>query len=597
MAAKILVLSSNPRRDLNLEREIGDLIKAVQRLSSFEVKIALAVCPNELQELFLEHKPQIIHFCGHGAGEQGLVLHEQHGREQIVSTEALAELFKILSNNIDCAVFNTCDSHHQAKAMVAYVNYAIGMSEAILDRAAYIFAVGFYQGLGYGESIERAYELGCNAIQLQLLKANASPWIRSRNYRKAELVEPLIAQPSLPEHLKPVLRKKSRPITIATESAPEFIQTSPSLTLSKLPSGFAQKIEQEIDRKEYKDQTRDAYDNFGQFSIEHTSNLTKTEYTQRKILVNKVKQFWIEGFLKPSLYGIDAFNLDLKARPDAIADLSQGIEALSVELDESYEELRETRIYEEIGQGRTLLILGSPGSGKTIALLQLAQRLIERSEQKLSLPMPVVFNLSSWAKERKTIVDWLMDELREKYQVPKSLSELWIRQQQLILLLDGLDEVKEEYRNTCVRFLNNFIGLFSQTEIVICSRVKDYESLTERLQISSAFCLQPLSFKQIYQFLDSVGGSLIGLKMLLKNNVKLEKFAQNPLMLNLMSSAYQGWSVAKLIQELRSTPDQKQHLFDTYFERRLERGSTSNYSKKQVLCWLIWLSERMIQER
>jgi hypothetical protein len=171
MVQKILLLSSNPRRDLNLEREVGDLIKAVQRLGNFEVSIALAVRPDELQELFLEYKPQIVHFCGHGAGEQGLVLQDENGREQFVSTEALVVLFKIFSNNVDCAVFNACDTDHQAEAIVAHINYAIGMSEEILDKAAYMFAVGFYQGLGYGESIERAYELGCNAIQLQLLKA------------------------------------------------------------------------------------------------------------------------------------------------------------------------------------------------------------------------------------------------------------------------------------------------------------------------------------------------------------------------------------------------------------------------------------------
>jgi predicted NACHT family NTPase len=133
-----------------------------------------------------------------------------------------------------------------------------------------------------------------------------------------------------------------------------------------------------------------------------------------------------------------------------------------------------------------------------------------------------VFNLSSWAKERKSIVDWLIDELREKYQVPKSLSEPWIRQQQLILLLAGLDEVKEAHRNDCVRALNEFMGLFPQTEIAVCSRVKDYEALTERLQISSALCLQPLSSKQVYQFLDSVSGALTGLETLLKRDVDLE---------------------------------------------------------------------------
>ena len=399
------------------------------------------------------------------------------------------------------------------------------------------------------------------------------------------------------EYLKPVLLKKSELFLSNSAGIASVLGISPVSAPPEPLKEFVAYVQQEIDRKEYKDNARDAYDNFGKFSAENAASLGKKDYEQRKILLGKVKQFWIEGFLQPSLQDIPAINLDRQARSDAIADLSQGIEALSVQLDASYEQLRETQVYEEMGQGRTLLILGSPGAGKTIALLQLAQRLIERSKLNLSLPIPVVFNLSSWAKDRKSIVDWLIDELREKYQVPKSLSEPWIRQQQLIILLDGLDEVKEEYRNDCVRALNKFIGLFSQTEMAICSRVRDYEALTERLQISSALCLQPLSSKQVHDFLNNFGGSLAGLKTLLQRDAELEKFAQTPLILNFMSVAYQGWSVEKLAPELRSTTDRDKHLFDTYIERRLERGSTSEYSKNKVLHWLSWLASRMVQEK
>jgi hypothetical protein len=364
------------------------------------------------------------------------------------------------------------------------------------------------------------------------------------------------------------------------------------------PKEFVEFVNQEIDRKEYKDNARDAYDNFGQFSAQNAANLAKSEYEQRKILLNKVKQFWIEGFLQPSLEGTTALLLGTIARPDAIADLTQGIEALLVELDPSYERLRPTQIYEEMGQGRTLLILGSPGAGKTIALLQLAQRLIERSEGNLNLPIPVVFNLSSWARDRKSIVDWSIDELREKYQVPQSLSEPWIKQQQLIFLLDGLDEVDADHRNDCVRALNNFIGLFSKTEIAVCSRVKDYEALIERLQISSALCLQPLTSEQVYTVLDSGGIPLTGLKTLLKNDAELEQFARTPLILNFMKDAYTGWSVQDLIPQLRVEPELRNlHLFDTYIDKRLEQGATPAYSKDLVLLWLSWLASRMLLKK
>jgi NACHT domain len=460
------------------------------------------------------------------------------------------------------------------------------MSQPILDKAAHLFSVGFYQGLGSGKSIEQAYEMGCIAIQIW--SETNSQFTQSRKYRKFT-PEVEIAQPDsssqLPEYQKPVLLRKFPDSTTATgktDRSPEFIEF----------------VKQEIDRQEYKDFAREAYDNFGQFSAQNATSVTKSEYAQRKILLGKVKQFWIEGFLNPSLQGAAALSLSVTARPDAISDLTQGIEALLVELDPSYERLKESPIYAEMGQGWTLLILGSPGAGKTIALLQLAQRLIDRSEQDLSLPIPVVFNLSAWARDRKSIFDWAIDELREKYQVPKSLSEPWIRQQQLIFLLDGLDEVDENHRNDCVRKLNDFIGLFPQTEIAVCSRVRDYDALTERLQISSALCLQPLTSEQIYRVLDSVGGTLKGLKTLLKNDAKLEEFARTPLILNFMSVAYTGWSVEDLIPQLKVNPaDRDRHLFDTYIDKRLAQGAASAYARDRILHWLSWLARGMFQKK
>ena len=484
----ILILSSNPRRDLNLDREISDLSNAVKRLADLEVVLGLGVRSQELQELLAEHNPEIVHFVGHSAGEQGLFFEDEDGREQLVSSEILARIFRNFAEEIRCIVLHACDSDHQAEAIAEHIDYVVSVSQPILDQAAHFFSIGFYKGLAARKSIEQAYEMGCIAIQLWSETNSQSS--QSRQYRKLEPVAAdtlQLAQNQLPEHLKPILLKRRN------SNPPRLPQPAEISTQPDVPAEFLNFVHQEIDRKPYKDQARVAYDNFGQYSGQHSTEngviLTKAEYSQRQVFLDKVKQFWIEGVLKSSLQGSGAMKLNFKNRPDLIADLSQGIEALSMELDASYEKLRTTQIYGEMGQGRTLLILGDPGDGKTIALLQLAQRLIDRSEQNLSLPIPVVLNLSSWAKERKSIVDWVIDELREKYQVPKSLSQPWITQQQLILLLDGLDEVKQEYRSNCVCALNEFIGLFPQTEVVVCSRVKDYEAMTEYLQISSAICL------------------------------------------------------------------------------------------------------------
>ena len=60
--SKLLILSSNPRRDLNLDREISDLNNALQRLGLFEISLGLGVRAQELPELIAQHSPEIVHF-------------------------------------------------------------------------------------------------------------------------------------------------------------------------------------------------------------------------------------------------------------------------------------------------------------------------------------------------------------------------------------------------------------------------------------------------------------------------------------------------------------------------------------------------------
>ena len=174
---KILILTSNPRNDLKLDREIKDLqnvIKRSKNQSQFETKFEPEVHPEELQDLFLEHKPRIVHFCGHGTGEQGLVLQNQAGQEQVVSTEALSNLFKLFDKQVEGVILNACYSEVQANAIVQHINYVVGMSHEIRDDTAIAFATGFYRALGWGKSIEESYKFGCNAIQIQIAKANTS---------------------------------------------------------------------------------------------------------------------------------------------------------------------------------------------------------------------------------------------------------------------------------------------------------------------------------------------------------------------------------------------------------------------------------------
>ncbi|MEO1433115.1 MAG: hypothetical protein AAFV71_29430 [Cyanobacteria bacterium J06633_8] len=97
-----------------------------------------------------------------------------------VDTEAIAKLFELFSDTIECVVLNACYSEVQGNAISRYIPYVIGMNQAIGDKAAIKFATGFYNAIGAGESVEFAYKLGCNVIQLDGIPEHLTPVLKKR---------------------------------------------------------------------------------------------------------------------------------------------------------------------------------------------------------------------------------------------------------------------------------------------------------------------------------------------------------------------------------------------------------------------------------
>ncbi|WP_017315038.1 TIR domain-containing protein [Mastigocladopsis repens] len=177
---KVLILAANPKgtSPLRLNEELRDIKEGLQlakQRDEFSLEEQLAVRTRDIYRALINHNPQIVHFSGHGAGEEGLVFEDESGKPKFVSGDALAGLFKLFANQIECVVLNGCFSMVQAEAIAQHINYVIGMSRAIGDQAAIEFAVGFYDALGAGKSFEFAYELGCSAIQMAGIEEHLTP--------------------------------------------------------------------------------------------------------------------------------------------------------------------------------------------------------------------------------------------------------------------------------------------------------------------------------------------------------------------------------------------------------------------------------------
>ena len=191
----ILFLAANPKDTgrLRLDQELRDIAEGLQRAQKrdqFNLEQRLAVRTRDIQRAMLDVSPQIIHFSGHGEGEAGLMFEDEIGNAKFVDGAALAGLFELFADQITCIVLNGCYSDVQAKAIGQHIPYVIGMNQAIGDRAAIAFAVGFYDALGAGRPIEFAYKLGCAAIRMEGLAENLTPVLLKQSASGDATVQP-----------------------------------------------------------------------------------------------------------------------------------------------------------------------------------------------------------------------------------------------------------------------------------------------------------------------------------------------------------------------------------------------------------------------
>ncbi len=163
MPKTILFLAANPSNtnQLDLKQEVEQVEKELQRLQSreqFVFKQQWATTLEALRHALLDHKPNIIHFSGHGAGQAGIMLENEAGKSQLVDGETLANFLEPFK--IDCVILNACFTALQASAIVQHVDFVIGMNQPIQDMAAIQFAIGFYDALAADESVANAFDLG-----------------------------------------------------------------------------------------------------------------------------------------------------------------------------------------------------------------------------------------------------------------------------------------------------------------------------------------------------------------------------------------------------------------------------------------------------
>jgi hypothetical protein len=205
----------------------------------------------------------------------------------------------------------------------------------------------------------------------------------------------------------------------------------------------------------------------------------------------------------------------------------------------------------------------------------------------------VVFNLSSWAAQRKPLNEWMVDELNERYSVPKKLAQAWVDQEQILLLLDGLDEVAAEHRAECAERINAYRQEHGMVPMAVCSRVEEFEALDVRLLLQGAVVIKPLTRGQVDAYLNKAGEPLTGVRASLAGDATLYELLDTPLMLSVVTMGYSGAS-ASLLQAAGTIEERRKRLFAVYVDAmQKRRGAETCYAQDQTYRWLSWLAGQM----
>ena len=212
----ILFLAANPSDTTRLM--LGAEVTAIRAglaqstyRDCFAFEQIWATTPQAMQNAILRVRPQIVHFSGHGSGQDGLLLENGSGQSKPVTAQALSGLFELFADCVECVVLNACYSEVQGSAIAQHIPFTIGMTQAIGDRAATQFSVGFYTALGEGETIPFAFKYGRSGISMDGLPDGAIPTFIRRTGANEQLLNRVATepQPSSGESRKAIVSQAS----------------------------------------------------------------------------------------------------------------------------------------------------------------------------------------------------------------------------------------------------------------------------------------------------------------------------------------------------------------------------------------------------
>ncbi|MGO1053396.1 NACHT domain-containing protein [Crossiella sp. CA198] len=150
-------------------------------------------------------------------------------------------------------------------------------------------------------------------------------------------------------------------------------------------------------------------------------------------------------------------------------------------------------VYRRVPSGR-LVVLGKPGSGKTILTLRFVLDLLENRTG--TGVVPVIFSLAAWDPTTITLENWLVSQLRKDYPIlaaGQPTAAGLVKDRRVLPVLDGFDEIANGLHTAALAELNATtmpLLLTGRTEqyaaAVACARVLSGAAVVELADLTPA---------------------------------------------------------------------------------------------------------------
>lgn len=175
----VLFIAASPedQAPLRLDQEVAEIqrrLRMADHRDSIEFAWRPAARTIELMQYLNEHKPHVVQFSGH-SDQHGLAFEDADGLTKALDSAQLSSLLTVASDRIRLAIFNSCESSAHAEAACDFIDAAIGMEQSVGDTSAKIFAAQFYNSLGFGHSLQKAFDQARAQLEIETGGVSGNP--------------------------------------------------------------------------------------------------------------------------------------------------------------------------------------------------------------------------------------------------------------------------------------------------------------------------------------------------------------------------------------------------------------------------------------